>query len=208
MEQYTFTPTVYEAGLEGELADALEKRTEVVSRAAHPKMWKTTDSLRNFAAGGAARKGQVRSSLPRILLLAGALLAILGLLSAPLRGLVTLGILIMILGLLRLLRARLAQQSGTFRQAAVMLLQNMSRAATANVQVIFGGDGMSVSAQDSARSVPYADVELLVETPRLYLLTYQGQATVLQKKDLAGDPEAFTGFLAAHAVSVYRTEEK
>ncbi len=207
MEQYTFTPTVYEAGLEGELAAALEKRTEVISRAAHPKMWKTTDSLRNFAAGGAARKGQLRSSFPRILLLAGALLVLIGLLSAPLRGLVTPGALIMILGLLRLLRARLAQQSGTFRQAAVVLLQNMSRAA-ADVQVSFDGGGMSVSAQDSARSVPYADVELLVETPRLYLLTYQGQATVLQKKDLAGEPEAFTAFLAAHAVSIYRTEQQ
>lgn len=207
MEQYTFTPTVYEAGLEGELAAALEKRTEVSSRAAHPKMWKTTDSLRNFAAGGAARKGQLRSSFPRILLLAGALLVLIGLLSAPLRGLVTPGALIMILGLLRLLRARLAQQSGTFRQAAVVLLQNMSRAA-ADVQVSFDGGGMSVSAQDSARSVPYADVELLVETPRLYLLTYQGQATVLQKKDLAGEPEAFTAFLAAHAVSIYRTEQQ
>ena len=207
MEQYTFTPTVYEAGLEGELAAALEKRTEVISRAAHPKMWKTTDSLRNFAAGGAARKGQLRSSFPRILLLAGALLVLIGLLSAPLRGLVTPGALIMILGLLRLLRARLAQQSGTFRQAAVVLLQNMSRAA-ADVQVSFDGGGMSVSAQDSARSVPYADVELLVETPRLYLLTYQGQATVLQKKDLAGEPEAFTAFLAAHAVSIYQTEQQ
>ena len=207
MEQYTFTPTVYEAGLEGELAAALEKRTEVISRAAHPKMWKTTDSLRNFAAGGAARKGQLRSSFPRILLLAGALLVLIGLLSAPLRGLVTPGALIMILGLLRLLRARLAQQSGTFRQAAVVLLQNMSRAA-ADVQVSFDGGGMSVSAQDSARSVPYADVELLVETPRLYLLTYQGQATVLQKRDLAGEPEAFTAFLAAHAVSIYRTEQQ
>ncbi len=207
MEQYTFTPTVYEAGLEGELAAALEKRTEVISRAAHPKMWKTTDSLRNFAAGGAARKGQLRSGFPRILLLAGALLVLIGLLSAPLRGLVTPGVLIMILGLLRLLRARLAQQSGTFRQAAVVLLQNMSRAA-ADVQVSFDGGGMSVSAQDSARSVPYADVELLVETPRLYLLTYQGQATVLQKKDLAGEPEAFTAFLAAHAVSIYRTEQQ
>ena len=207
MEQYTFTPTVYEAGLEGELAAALEKRTEVISRAAHPKMWKTTDSLRNFAAGGAARKGQLRSGFPRILLLAGALLVLIGLLSAPLRGLVTPGVLIMILGLLRLLRARLAQQSGTFRQAAVLLLQNMSRAA-ADVQVSFDSGGMSVSAQDSARSVPYADVELLVETPRLYLLTYQGQATVLQKKDLAGEPEAFTAFLAAHAVSIYRTEQQ
>ena len=132
---------------------------------------------------------------------------LIGLLSAPLRGLVTPGALIMILGLLRLLRARLAQQSGTFRQAAVVLLQNMSRAA-ANVQVSFDGGGMSVSAQDRARSVPYADVELLVETPRLYLLTYQGQATVLQKKDLAGEPEAFTAFLAAHAVSIYRTEQQ
>ena len=208
MEQFIFTPTVYEAGLEGELAAALEKRTEMISRAAYPKMWKTTDGLRNFAAGGAARRGQFRSSLPWILLSAGFLLALLGLLAEQLRGLLTLGVLLMILGLLRLLRKRMAQQSGTFRQAAVMLLQNMGRAAMSSAQVAFDGDGMAVCVQDSVRSVSYADMELLVETPRLYLLTYQGQATVLQKKDLAGDAAAFAAFLTAHGVRVYQAEEK
>ena len=33
MEQYIFTPTTCEAGMEEELAAALEKRTEIVSRA-------------------------------------------------------------------------------------------------------------------------------------------------------------------------------
>ncbi len=207
MEQFIFTPTVYEAGLEGELAAALEKRTEMISRTAYPKMWKTTDRLRNFAAGGAARRGQLRSSLPWLLLSAGFLLALLGLLAEQLRGLLTLGVLLMLLGLLRLLRKRLAQQSGTFRQAAVMLLQNMSRSAMSSAQVAFDGDGMAVRVQDGVRSVPYTDMELLVETPRLYLLTYQGQATVLQKKDLAGDAAAFAAFLAAHEVRVYQTEE-
>jgi len=66
---------------------------------------------------------------------------------------------------------------------------------------------MRVDAQGSTGSVSYADMEMLVETPHLYLLTYGGQVTVLQKKDLTGDPEAFAGFLAAQAVGVYRTKK-
>ena len=42
-------------------------------------------------------------------------------------------------------------------------------------------------------------METLVETPRLFLLTHSGSATVLQKKDLIlGTPEEFLGFFRAH----------
>ena len=40
MGQYIFSPTACEAGLEEELAAALEKRTEVIARASFPNMWK------------------------------------------------------------------------------------------------------------------------------------------------------------------------
>ena len=113
----------------------------------------------------------------------------------------------MLLGVLYLLSTRPAKKNDSFRQAAVKLLQSMSHAETANVQVVFDDTGMRVDAQGSTGSVSYADMEMLVETPHLYLLTYGGQVTVLQKKDLTGDPEAFAGFLAAQAVGVYRTKK-
>ena len=76
------------------------------------------------------------------------------------------------------------------------------------LQVVFDDDGMKVNTQDSTRIVPYDEMELLIETPRLYLLTYGGRATLLQKKDLTGDTQAFVGFLSAHALNVYQTENR
>ena len=52
MEQYIFSPTACESGLEEELAAALEKRTEVISRASFPNMWEKTDALNRYAARG------------------------------------------------------------------------------------------------------------------------------------------------------------
>lgn len=76
------------------------------------------------------------------------------------------------------------------------------------MQVVFDDEGMKVITQDSTRTVPYEEMEMLIETPQLYLLTYGGKATLLQKKDLTGDAEAFVGFLSAHALSVYQTEDQ
>ena len=208
MEQYIFTPTTCEAGMEEELAAALEKRTEIVSRAEYPKMWKATDALNRYAAQGGKRRGTLRKALSWVLILAGLFLAIPGMMEPEeLRIPLITGVLSVLLGVLRLLGTRPVKRNDAFRQAAVKLLQSMSHAKTANVQVVFDDTGMRVNAQNSTGSVSYADMEMLVETPHLYLLTYGGQVTVLQKKDLTGDPEAFAGFLAAQAVGVYRTEK-
>ena len=87
------------------------------------------------------------------------------------------------------------------------MLQNTSGLAEASVQVVFDDEGMKVITQDGARAVPYEEMEMLIETPRLYLLTYGGKATLLQKKDLSGDAAAFTALLASRAIPVYQTEE-
>ena len=209
MEQYIFTPTTCEAGMEEELAAALEKRTEIVSRAEYPKMWKATDALNRYAARGGKRRGPLRKVLSWVLILAGLFLAIPGMMEPKeLRIPLITGVLSVLLGVLYLLSTRPVKKNDSFRQAAVKLLQSMSHAETANVQVVFDDEGMKVITQDSARTVPYEEMEMLIETPQLYLLTYGGKATLLQKKDLTGDAEAFVGFLSAHALSVYQTEDQ
>ena len=55
MEQYIFAPTVCGAELEEELAAAIEKRTEIFSRASLPGMWKKTDAMNRYAARGSGR---------------------------------------------------------------------------------------------------------------------------------------------------------
>ncbi len=208
MEQYIFAPTVCGAELEEELAAALEKRMEIFSRASLPGMWKKTDALNRYAARGNGRKGVLRKILPWVLILAGLFLAIPGLMEPKeLRTPLIAGAFFMLLGVSSLLRRRPARKKGSFRQAAAGMLQNTSGLAEASVQVVFDDEGMKVITQDGERSVSYAEMEMLIETPRLYLLTYGGKATLLQKKDLSGDAAAFTALLASRAIPVYQTEE-
>ncbi len=208
MEQYIFAPTVCGAELEEELAAALEKRMEIFSRASLPGMWKKTDALNRYAARGNGRKGVLRKILPWVLILAGLFLAIPGLMEPKeLRTPLIAGAFFMLLGVSSLLRRRPARKKGSFRQAAAGMLQNTSGLAEASVQVVFDDEGMKVITQDGARAVPYEEMEMLIETPRLYLLTYGGKATLLQKKDLSGDAAAFTALLASRAIPVYQTEE-
>ena len=208
MEQYIFAPTVCGAELEEELAAALEKRMEIFSRASLPGMWKKTDALNRYAARGNGRKGVLRKILPWVLILAGLFLAIPGLMEPKeLHTPLIAGAFFMLLGVSSLLRRRPARKKGSFRQAAAGMLQNTSGLAEASVQVVFDDEGMKVITQDGARAVPYEEREMLIETPRLYLLTYGGKATLLQKKDLSGDAAAFTVLLASRAIPVYQTEE-
>ena len=208
MEQYIFAPTVCGAELEEELAAALEKRMEIFSRASLPGMWKKTDALNRYAARGNGRKGVLRKILPWVLILAGLFLAIPGLMEPKeLRTSLIAGAFFMLLGVSSLLRRRPARKKGSFRQAAAGMLQNTSGLAEASVQVVFDDEGMKVITQDGARAVPYEEMEMLIETPRLYLLTYGGKATLLQKKDLSGDAAAFTALLASRVIPVYQTEE-
>ena len=209
MEQYIFAPTACEAGLEEELAAAIEKRMEIFSRASLPGMWKKTDAMNRYAARGSGRKGVLRKILPWVLILAGLFLTIPGLMEPKeLRTPLIAGAFFMLLGVSSLLRQRPARRKGSFRQAAAGMLQNTAALATMSVQVVFDGGGMKVITQEDERSVSYAEMEMLIETPQLYLLTYGGKATLLQKKDLMGDAEAFVGFLSAHALSVYQTEDQ
>ena len=209
MEQYVFLPTVCGTELEEELAAAIEKRTEIFSRASLPGMWKKTDAMNRYAARGSRRKGILRKVLPWVLILAGLFLAIPGLMEPKeLRTPLIAGAFFMLLGVSSLLRQRPARRKGSFRQAAAGMLQNTSGLEEASVQVVFDDDGMKVITQEGTRAVPYEEMEMLIETPQLYLLTYGGRATLLQKKDLAGDTQAFVGFLSAHALSVYQTENR
>ena len=208
MEQYIFAPTVCGAELEEELAAALEKRMEIFSRTSLPGMWKKTDAMNRYAARGNGRKGVLRKILPWVLILAGLFLTIPGLMEPKeLRTPLIAGAFFMLLGVSSLLRRRPARKKGSFRQAAAGMLQNTSGLAEASVQVVFDDEGMKVITQDGARAVPYEEMEMLIETPRLYLLTYGGKATLLQKKDLSGDAAAFTASLASRAIPVYQTEE-
>lgn len=111
MEQYIFAPTVCGAELEEELAAAIEKRTEIFSRASLQGMWKKTDALNRYAARGSRRKGILRKVLPWVLILAGLFLAIPGVMEPKeLRTPLIAGAFFMLLGISSLLRQRPARR--------------------------------------------------------------------------------------------------
>lgn len=199
---YTFCPTPYEPDLALELAGAFKARTEHISRGAMPGVWRITDSLRRV--GTAQRKES--KWLPWALLVMGAFLLCAGI-RDPHELLIPMlvGLLAVLYALRRILGARRSRRNGSFLLAAERMLRALRAAEpSGDMRVVFDDAGMTVSAQGSTRSVPYGDFELLVETPRLYLLTYQQQATVLQKKDLlegdGGFPSFFTGKTGKSAV--------
>lgn len=192
---YTFTPSAYEPGLEAELACAFKARTERLSRSAMPGAWRITDSLRSVGASGRREPRW----LPWVLLVMGAFLLFAGV-RDPHELLIPMlvGLIAVLYALRRLLGARRPRQDGHFLLAAERMLHALrATEPRGDMHVEFDDAGMTVSVGENVRAVPYGDFELLVETPQLYLLTYQQQATVLQKKDLTGgDAGAFSAFFA------------
>lgn len=209
--KFEFLPTAYEEGIEAELARALEQRTELISRAAHPEIWRRTDRMTRYAARGrAGSRGRklLRGVLTVFLLLAGLFLLIPGLMEPQgLRIPLIVGALAVLVALLRLLRPVFARTDKRFRKAAELLLRGLrSMDSSQETRAVFDEAGMAIRTRTEERSVPYGEIETWVETPRLFLLTYGGCATVLQKKDLiAGDAEAFAAFLTDHSSAPHAT---
>ena len=114
MTEYRFVLTPYDPSLADELSRALEKRTEIFSRASLPGMWKKTDALNRYAARGSRRKGILRKVLPWVLILAGLFLAIPGVMEPKeLRTPLIAGAFFMLLGISSLLRQRPARRSAS-----------------------------------------------------------------------------------------------
>ena len=47
--EFVFAPGGYAMDLEGELAKALQARTEMLARKRNPKLWRLTDQMQSFA---------------------------------------------------------------------------------------------------------------------------------------------------------------
>ena len=61
-------------------------------------------------------------------------------------------------------------------------------------------ESMRIQSNLGGRDYDYDTMEAFVETPRLFVLTHSGAATVLQKQDLIlGTPEEFKDFFLSHA---------
>lgn len=178
-----------------QLSAALQARTELVSRAKYPKMWRTTDRLNNGprASAEARRQRKVRYRIY------GAALTALGVflfLPAATGG--STQLLPMIFGALSLFMAlqafRWSSDKGLFKtpeadfeKPARQLLEGLAAPGRKGGRVTFANAGIELKPSvGDAAGVDYRDVDFLFETEDLIVFTDGARIVVLRKSELTG----------------------
>ena len=207
MENFTFHLSGYDdPTLDGETVQLLVQRLEAHSRKAMPGMWTATDKLNAYAAKGPGRETRrVRYRVYGVILLAlGIFVLVPGLVEPRNPVLIGAGLVAIFSGILefRLVREKKtpAPPASCRREAADLLKKRRSIdwSLPENRTVLrFDDTGLSISAGEQTKTVPYSDMTAIYETERLWLLLYGAeQAVLLQKKDLAaGDAAEFLPYL-------------
>ena len=189
-EKAVFTP---------QLAMALDKRLELHSRRIMPGLWAVTDRLNRMprASEAVRKRRRVRYRIYGvILLILGLLLLVPGLmepkeLAAPL----AVGALATVSGILYLRPRRNGPRRRERKQAEQLLA---AMAGSGNGDVAFAEEGVSVRAGESLRQIPYVEMDAVIETKDLLVLSFsKASALILKKRDMIeGEPAALLPFLA------------
>lgn len=182
-----------------QIAAALERRTEQISRERYPGMWRCTDQLN---AGRRKKplmtpKRQKWTSL--VLMLLGLMLLVPGL-AHPGENVLLLvfGGLGVAFGFMELMGSRHAPKS-RFQLAAQHLLATRGLVGDDELRVVFQEEAMAIQSPGENDTVPYDRFQYVLETADTFLITYGDQVLLLLKRDLTGDQEAFTRFLRQRA---------
>ncbi len=204
--EFVFVPTPYSAELQEELAKALRARTEIISRKMNPKLWRMTDGVNRFAEANRAddpvlkRRKTVQTVLSVVLAAIGVFLLVTGLTEPRNTTLLAAGAIALVIAAARLLPRPDASMTRQFQRSASLLLKSLGGMdLSSKPKIRFTDEAMQIKTNQKSADFPYEKMETLVETPRLFVLTHSGSATVLQKKDLIlGTPEEFLDFFCAH----------
>lgn len=197
---FVFTPTPYNREtLLPQVSQALEKRTELISRQQNPGLWRITDSLRAIPTG--RPRSRVRTRVLSVVCLAlGVFLFVPGLmepqeLAVPLVA----GAAAVLAGIGGLWGSRSHRKNPFDKSAGILLSGLQSLPEGQMLQVGFSPQGMTIADSDrKAQTIPWEQFECAVETADTYLFVHGKQVTLLQKKDLTeGTQEEFRALLAA-----------
>lgn len=204
--EFVFAPGGYAMDLEGELAKALQARTEMLARKRNPKLWRLTDQMQSFAEAGPQQKELQRRRvigyvMTALLLIAGVALLVFGFTEPRDRRMIAIGGICALLAISRLLPFMTGSSITRFAKAARQHLTSLRAADFSQKPTIrFTEDKMRIQSNQGGKDYDYDTMEAFVETPRLFLLTHSGAATVLQKADLVlGTPVEFKEFFLSHA---------
>ena len=204
--EFVFVPTPYGTELQEELAKALRARTEIISRKKNPRLWRMTDSVNRFAEEHGAddpvlkRRKIIQTVLSAVLAAAGVFLLVTGLMEPRNTTLLAAGVIALIIAAARLLPRPDAGITRQFQKSASLLLKSLGGMdLSSKPKIRFTDETMQIKSNQRSADFPYEKMETLVQTPRLFVLTHSGSATVLQKKDLiSGTPAEFLDFFRAH----------
>jgi len=184
-----------------QLARGLDLRTELRSRQKLPRLWKSTDQLREQNTEDLVARRKKTSRITGIVfLLVGVLLTVTGIrMSSGLNGPLVGGIIALFTGISNL-RANSAAVPRKCQQMAQKLLEMRRSAPAASLR--FTEAGMQIN---SGNPIPFSSIEGILEMPDLYLLIIQNSAMFLTKDE--GDEvdyEAFSAFLQAQPDLTFR----
>ena len=178
-----------------QLSAALQARTELVSRAKHPRLWRMTDKMNS---GPRASKEALRRRRLRCRIWGAALLALGVFLLTPALTGPSAGLSPSLAGALSLFMSlRAFRRSGGFRSVeapearferpARKLLGGLAAPGRHGGRVTFADAGVELKpSSGEAERVDYRDIDFLFETAGLIVFTDGARIVVLRKAELAG----------------------
>ena len=200
-----FSAGPLEAGLQLQLSQALEKRTELVSRRAMPGLWRQTDRLRQQHTEKKTAPAQTVSAW--VWLVLGVLITCFCLFDPQrLLALLAAGLFLIVYGAIRLVRSHPSQSR--FDRAAKQLIETRRHPLAEETRISFDEQGITVESGKQRQTAAYSSFECVVEAPRLLLLVFDQQVMVLVKEGLlSGSVEELRTLLQQQGVEWGRTEE-
>ena len=92
-------------------------------------------------------------------------------------------------------RTEKAKRRRSFARSARLLLQHAAQAESGQ-RVVFRGGELEIPADDGVEQIPYSQVEYVLESENLILVTFDNRILLLKQADLVGESmETFRSIL-------------
>jgi len=206
--EFVFVLTKYnDASFKQQVSEALEKRTELISREEYPNMWKYIDKMnsKKKASEEVLEKRYIRYKVYGIFLMLIGFFLLIPSLVKPKEMLIPLlaGAFSAGFGVLyfRYGRKPKKEKLTSFDKAAIKLLNEYDKIPVGKVTVTFSDDKVQL-AQNA--TIGYDEIDSIFITEDFFILIWKEKITVLQKKDLSSHKvEEFIDFITYKSQNLF-----